>query len=247
MKDRKEPTISPLSADASDAPQSARSPERSTARARPAPPGPVSSRPVIVRSPLGGIALVTALVALGVCGFIGWQHRLVQHELGISASRLDSANQRLAELEKRLALSDDESSQSLTAVSSQVKENVIEIRKLWGVSYDTNRKTIAELEKQFTKLDASLTKLDGSTEQALEDLTGELKVLADLVQAQQSVIGRSEQWGSEQKNALEAISSKLSALESSLGERVKNNEEAIKAIDAFRLQVNRELLKLRGG
>ena len=188
-----------------------------------------------------------ALVALGVCGFIGWQHRLAQHELGISASRLDSANQRLAELEKRLALSDDESSQSLTAVSSQVKENVTEIRKLWGVSYDTNRKTIAELETQFTKLNASLTNLDGSTQQAYEDLTGELQVLADLVQAQQSVIGRSEQWVSEQKNALKAVSRKLGALESSLGERVKNNEEAIKAIDAFRLQVNRELLKLRGG
>lgn len=244
MNERREPTISPLGNDAQDEPRVTRSKEGE--RARPKAPPPVSSRPVVVRSPMGPLALLVALLACGGAGYLYWLHQQMQQTLTRANTEIETSQTRIAELERRLTLTGDEASQSLTTVSVQVKENTAEIRKLWGVAHDTNRKAIAELNTQYVSLNKTLQAQQSATQQALADVSSELKVLADLTEAQQSVVARADQWQTQQKQALEALAQKVQQLDA-LSRRIADNEEAIQAIDAFRLQVNRELLKLRGG
>jgi len=84
----------------------------------------------------------------------------------------------------------------------------------------------------------------------VSELTGELKVLSDLVEAQQTSIQSADQAVKSQVQNLAALTKKLEQLEQSdndLRKKVQAHEEAIKAVDAFRLQVNRELIRLKGG
>ena len=243
MNERREPTISSMGADSEPAQSRARGVQPN----RPNGPPPVSSRPVIVRSPVAPFALIVALLALGLGGFIYWQFTLAQKELALANANIASADARIADLEKRLMLSDDESTQSITVVQAKVVENSAEIRKLWGVAYDTNRKAIAELNEQFQAMQKSLKTSEAANQKALKDIAGELQVLGDLTEAQQTVIARSDQWMNQQKQSLEAVVTKVNTLDTQLSKRLKDNEDAIKAIDAFRVQVNRELIKLKGG
>ena len=66
-------------------------------------------------------------------------------------------------------------------------------------------------------------------------MQGELAVLSEVQESQQSALSQSRN-----------ISAQLQALKTDLSSRVNANEEAIKAIDAFRLQVNRQLLQMGG-
>lgn len=250
MNDRREPTISSLPLDKEEAPRSRAQaagqagPSRAGS-SRPA-PQPVSSRPKVVRSPLGPLALVVALAAAGFGGYVFWQLQQTQQSLAAATTALGGADARIAELEKRLMLSDDESTQSLAALQTNVKENASEIRKLWGVSYDRNRSAIAKLEESVTKVEKSIAGIDGKFKSALGEVAGEMRVLSELVDAQQAVINSADQSLKQQAVVVQNAMQKLDNLDA-LNKQVQRNEEAIEAIDAFRLQVNRELIKLGGG
>jgi DNA repair exonuclease SbcCD ATPase subunit len=250
MSERREPTISPLNLDKEEVARpratAATPPPKRTAP----PPPPVSGRPVVVRSRLAPLAFILALAAGGFAGFVYWQLQLSQQQVQKNAAALAAAEARVVELEKRLALSGDESSQSITALQANIKENASEIRKLWGVSNDRNRKAIAQLEERATALEKNLGGVDGRIKSAVSELTGELKVLSDLVEAQQTSIQSADQAVKSQVQNLAALTKKLEQLEQSdndLRKKVQAHEEAIKAVDAFRLQVNRELIRLKGG
>jgi chromosome segregation ATPase len=251
MSERREPTISTLPLD-KDETARARGPVATSAK--PAPPPPVSARPVVVRSPLGPLALLLALAAVCFAGYVFWQLQQAQQSMKVTAASLSAAEARVTELEQRLSLSDDESTQSITVLQANIKENTAEIRKLWGVTNDRNRKSIEQLEAKAAALEKSLGGVDDKIKTGLGavtgELTGELKVLSDLVEAHQTSIQSADQAVKSQAQSLAAANKKLEQLEqldAELRKKVEAHEEAIKAVDAFRLQVNRELLKLKGG
>lgn len=253
MTERREPTISSAPMDSREEPARARVQKNnplsgdSERKANRPPPTPVSARPVVVRSPLGPLALIFTLLVGLFAGFTYWsqtQNKQAQQQM---LAQLRLAEGRVSELEKRLMLSDDESTQSLTVIQAKVKENEAEVRKLWGVAYDRNRKAIIGLDESVDKLQKSLTALDGRTKKSLDEVIGEVSVVSELVEAQQSAINKADQVYRAQQASYSQLQQKLESLENDLRKKVLTNEEAIKAIDAFRLQVNRELLKLKGG
>lgn len=252
MTERKEPTISTSNAPLErEDPQRARAHNTTAAQqaTRPASgsrPPPVSSRPVASRSPLAPLALVVALLAAGFSGYLFWQLQHTQQSLLSSSQALARSDARITELESRLMLSDDESTQSLTVLQANVKENASEIRKLWGVAYDRNRTAISKLEESVDKLQKSMAGVDGKIKSALGEVAGEVRVLSELVDAQQAVINRVDKNVKEQASAIKAAVQKLDSLDA-ISKQVQMHDEAIKAIDAFRLQVNRELINLKGG
>lgn len=246
MTDRREPTISSLPPEQD---------EPSRTRSRPAHSGssggagggggggrsnppPVASRPVVVRSPLGPLALLIALLAVGGSGYLYWLLLEAQDALAQSRDQMQQTQERVLSLESRLESSDDESTQSLTALQVRVRENESEIRKLWGVANDRNRKAIAALEESVNQLTTRLAAAEG-VKATLQGMTGEVAVLTELVGAQQSAISGATQASQQQGQTLQSLLQRLDELEG----RVGNNEEAITAIDAFRVQVNRQLLQ----
>lgn len=256
MSERREPTISTLPLD-KDEPLRGRAQaavaQPSAHSARPVPP-PVSARPVVVRSKLAPLALLLALAAAGFAGYLYLQLQQAQQVLQKTNATLTAAEARVTELEQRLALSDDESTQSITVLQANIKENSAEIRKLWGVTNDRNRKAIAQLEEKVAALEKNAGSVDDKIKAALTaaltEVTGEIKVLSDLVEAQQSSINSADQSYKSQAQSISGLNKKLEQLEqldSELRKKIASHDEAIKAIDAFRVQVNRELIQLKGG
>lgn len=233
VKERKEPTISAIKPEQDEI---ARHRQRNKA-SRASSALPYSSRPVVVRSKLAPLALLLAMAAVAIAGYACWQ--LISAQVF-----LQSAEARIAELEGRLELSDDESAQSVTALQAKLKWADSEIRKLWGVSYDRNRKAIAANKKALDSIAAQNKKI----QQAIKNYGAELKLVNDLIEAQQNALSQGEQVQQQLQSQLQSLTNRVQALaelETSLKNRIAANEQAIEAIDAFRRSVNRDLLQLK--
>ncbi len=252
MSDRHEPTISSLPLDKGEAQNRADTPRNRASNpasgySNTRPQAPAATRTVTVRSPLGPIALVIALAALAGSGYLFWQTRQAQEKFEASLAHLTATEERVVELESKLSMAGDESTQSMTVLQANVKENASEIRKLWGVSNDRNRKAIEELKATSTRLSKSVQEIDSNHKKNRDDLSGEIKVIADLVGAQQSAIAKVDrEFASQSKNITSQLE-KMTSLETDMRRRMTATEEAIRSIDAFRAQVNREILQLKEG
>lgn len=255
--ERKEPTLGGAAPESYEPESGARRARPAAGNTRPAKSSASKPSPVQKAAPsrLGGLALLVAVAALGGSGFLAWQ-------LQQSQEALATADSRLVALEQKFELSDDESSQSVTALQAKLKWADAEIRKLWGVSYDTNRKNISAHKAKLASLEKSLgavsktakaTKTTAATAQnQLSKLQVEFNELS-----QQNVAGTAKfdsalagldsqrkllQQSTDDVNRLKQ---QLAKLNLDLNSRVKDNEEAIDAIDKHRLTVNRELSQIK--
>lgn len=249
MTERREPTISNASS-----PRHLPEDPLGTVPIRTAKPAPVKA----ASSPLAPFAILLAFAALGLGGFCFWQMVQFQQVTAQAALTQQASEARIAELEKRLSATGETSEQSLAALQAKLATNSQEITKLWAANNEVKTKLSASLEQviasvteklQATSKDADSKSKAAVTEAkaALSDLQSEVKVLQDLVEAHQSALGKEEDARKDQSAKIAEIAKKLKALDTDLSERMRNNENAIESIDAFRLQVNREILKLKGG
>ncbi len=238
VQSRREPTISSSDFSApleDDVPQRVAGGKR---RSQPAPPPSAKGG-----SGLAVFAFLVGVIGVGAGGFAIWTVQALTQELS-------SAEGRIAELEKRLTLSDDEASQSVTALQANLKQavkdigtNESEIRKLWDTR-NVNRKAIAQ---NGDSLKAATTNIEKSVASLQTDLAARNKALADDVKAlgeTSASLGRQLANVRDQLQALDGASQKL-ALVDQLSGRVRSNEEAIEAIDAYRLNINRQLVELQ--
>ncbi len=245
--ERKEPTIGSIVPDKDDIKSQQQRINKATPRARPVSPAPAPK----ASGSLGTLALVVAIAALGGSGFLAWK-------LQQSQQNLVAAEGRILELEKRLELSDDESSQSVTAIRAKLKWADSEIRKLWGVSYDTNRKGIKANKDKLASLDKSLGQLKTSAANAGKKADSASKQAASQQSAIDSIrasakdnvarIAKIEGAVNSQRQQLQTAvdaANRASRLSTDLIVRVQANEEAIEAIDAYRRNINRDLLQLQ--
>lgn len=245
VQKRREPTISSSDFSApldDDSPQRVGGGQTPRRQGKPAPPPP----PAKGGSGMAVFAFLIAAVGLGVGGFAVWKNQEI-------TKQLTSATTRIAALEKRLTLSDDESTQSVTALQANlvqavkdVSTNESEIRKLWDTR-NVNRKAIVangtKAEKAAAQLQQEIKTLDQTVVSVKKEqggLTGQLKEMAESSDSIDRQIAKLRTQVAE----LDGAASKLSIVDQ-LGSRVRNNEEAIEAIDAYRLNINRQLVELQ--
>jgi chromosome segregation ATPase len=240
VKERKEPTVS-----------STLSNNDGLGNKRPAnPQRPQSPRQQVIIKKQSSFLLwftfLLTLVAVAVAGYTFW--------LLFNSQQLISEQQiRINELENKLLLSDDESSQSLTALTANVKgldkdikKALSEVDKLWSTR-NVNKKAITEAEKAFK------SDLQKQT-QSVASLQEKLKSLSSLQQRsseQELLIQSLRERTSELSNTLSALSkvskqnSTAAKSISSLKSKVNSYDEAIESFDKFRLTVNRDILLLK--
>ena len=193
-----------------------------------------------------GLNLMLALLVAGlvVAGwFIANQHQLLVEE----ALALEDAKGRIAVLEDRLRVTDEALTETGQTTNEQINFWESEIRKLWGVTNDRNKKWIKENEAALAKLGKSLTAL----ELADKEVKGALGRHESAFAQQQSMLDQltsieiqMQQVQRSQRDLVDKVNSaqqSVAGLQSGLTNRVRENEQAVAAIDAYRQQLNSRL------
>ena len=137
-----------------------------------------------------GLYALLGLAVLGV-GVLGWFAFQAQTELDALKSQDQSASVRLAEIETRLQITDEDRSRADTEIEGQIDFWEDEIRKLWALANERNRNWIVEnqnnlkgqqsrlgeLSNQLSELNASLARVEAGLENQRE-ITGRIDVLS---------------------------------------------------------------------
>ncbi len=250
MNERREPTISAYSPSKEDSsrPQGSqaggKSPRPQQKRSSANSP---AARPVVTKSRMAPFAFLVALIAVGASGFSYWQLMNAQKLLA-------SADLRIAALESKFEMSDDETTASAQTMQAKLKWADSEIRKLWGVAYDTNRKAIESNKSSIAKAaqvaNSAKSTVDAKVKKLTQSLGGEISLVSELVDAQQNTMTAIETQNQQLTRDNQTLVDKLNILDSNrkeLERRIQTNEHAIEAIDAFRRNVNQQLLQIQGG
>jgi chromosome segregation ATPase len=196
-----------------------------------------------------GIGAVLAVLIAGLA-LSGW-FILEQHQrLEAEGEALASARARLDALEDRLRTTDEALTETGATTSEQINFWESEIRKIWAVVNDRNKKWIEENRASIEGLRTSLATLETSTrefqgtlgrheaafarqQQVVDQLTNIEVQIQQLVRSQRDVVDR-----------VNAAQQSVASLQSGLANRVKETEQAVSAIDAYRLQLNSRLADL---
>lgn len=247
--ERREPTLSSSSTppDRDEPPMSRQSiesreaREQRSVRTRAAPPSAPASNGLAI------FALLLALAGVGIGGYFGWQ--LIE-----TRAQLVASDARIADLENRLSMSSDESSQSLTQVDAKLKWADSEIRKLWGVSNDVNRKAIAANGEKIAGLTKDLATVKKTADEAKATVAGLPPQIAASKTAMDASVAKIESalgGLTEQRKRIQDLTEQLDRTEAQLANlraleaKVRTNEEAIAAIDAYRRSLNRDILQIK--
>jgi chromosome segregation ATPase len=261
--ERKEPTFSGSSSTPSNPtaePNFRSKPDsfdaQSPPRARPKASEPTPN----TASPMTGFALFLVVVSLAFSGYIYVQLQDTQ-------ALLVQASGKIHGLEQQLSLSDDESTQSVTALQgvikkqqASLKDTDLEVRKLWDTR-NVNKNAIAANQKLIKTAQASVNKLNpvvadvvklkqtvssqaAKTSDLLSKINANAKTLASFsadFERQKTVI-------EQQKITLRELFDSNRKSENDLLDikgKFKATEEAIESIDAFRKNTNSQLWKLK--
>jgi len=139
--------------------------------------------------------------------------------------------QRISFLEEEISSMKAVNEESIDSLQEQTKFIDKEIRKLWDLSNKRNRKNIDSLTIQLIEVKTSFEKLFKSNNSILAKQRARALEIAKLEKVQAD---------------LKIKLTNLNALSESsdISEKLKSQEEAIAAFDAYRKQVNRALLEL---
>jgi len=196
-----------------------------------------------------GINLILAVLIAGlvIAGwFIANQHQLLTAE----KRALDAAESRIAVLEDRLRVTDETLMDSEEDTQETIGFWETEIRKLWAVSNDRNRKWIKDNETTLGKLQQTLSAIEASNRE-LGASVGRHEVA---FKQQQTIIDQLtsmeisiQQLAGTQRDIVDkvnAASQSVASLNAGLTSRVAENEQAVASIDAYRVQVNTRLANI---
>lgn len=244
VNERKEPTFSASSGASANTAQS----NSKRAAARPAQPK------VVIQKQSSGFLWFTFLIALATAAGVGY----IFLQLQTSQQTISAQQERIDELENKLLLTGDESTQSLTVLTSNlktldkdVKLAMSEVDKLWATR-KANLKEIAkveassskELKEGLSKVSSSIDTLESNFKQpiaALEQRTGEQELLIQSLRERLAEQNKATQSLSSQIKQFTSATKKVNAIST----KVDGYEETIRSFDKFRITTNRDLLLLK--
>lgn len=159
------------------------------------------------------------------------------------SQRHDSLQQRFEDLESRFSSTDESVTQSGAALQlniskqgDELKKHWSEIRKLWGVTNDINKKKIEKNQKDISFLANkrnSLETMIAKESKSLKALSASyLAINADMEAINNSLQGQADE--------LDLLQTSIKQIDRD----IKNNMEAVKSMEAFRRQINQKIYQL---
>jgi methyl-accepting chemotaxis protein len=195
---------------------------------------------------LSGIGLVASLlIAVSACAW-AWQLQERLTQAGFERERFEK---RIADLEDRLADTDEGMSQNAAVQAAKIRELDSEVRKLWDNVWARSKERLGKLEASEKRFASAIAANSKTIEATRSDLSSALTDIAQLTR----VAGDMERLVTSSRNSqveIERVADALNAIElelARLGKRVGGNEESIQAINAFRQSTNASINQLRAG
>lgn len=229
---------------------------------RPATVGNGAAAPVAGGAPRKskfGVVVLSLIVcflgmALAGLGAFSWQQsqsqQLLQQRFDEIALRLESTDESLSQSGAALVMKLNKQQESLDTLWTEVK-------KLWGVANDRNKKAIAALELANTDISKEIKKIQ-QAETSLQ--SGVKKVQAELVSissASLAVSAQNDDFATQLQNLearLKSLSGESLALQKLIeknrqaqSQRFEDLEQGVKSMDAFRKQTNEKFNRLQSG
>ena len=182
----------------------------------------LSTRKIFASSQVPPRSLVIPFILLGFSVFFFYWF---YNGLSLQQNNLNQINSRLIDIEESFQSQSNFAEERVGSILQDIKLLNSEVRKLWDLSNKRNKKNIALLENQVNEI----TEVTNSNLKDFELITSKLEKL------------------NESMFELQGRIAKLSSLELSAGiydQKFNNLNEAINAIDAYRLQINQRLLEI---
>ena len=182
----------------------------------------LSTRKIFASSQVPPRSLVIPFILLGFSVFFFYWF---YNGLSLQQNNLNQINSRLIDIEESFQSQSNFAEERVGSILQDIKLLNSEVRKLWELSNKRNKKNIALLENQVNEI----TEVTNSNLKDFELITGKLEKL------------------NESMFELQGRIAKLSSLELNAGiydQKFNNLNEAINAIDAYRLQINQRLLEI---
>ena len=182
----------------------------------------LSTRKIFASSQVPPRSLVIPFTLLGFSVFFFYWF---YNGLSLQQNNLNQINSRLIDIEESFQSQSNFAEERVGSILQDIKLLNSEVRKLWDLSNKRNKKNIALLENQVNEI----TEVTNSNLKDFELITGKLEKL------------------NESMFELQGRIAKLSSLELNAGiydQKFNNLNEAINAIDAYRLQINQRLLEI---
>ena len=182
----------------------------------------LSTRKIFASSQVPPRSLVIPFILLGFSVFFFYWF---YNGLSLQQNNLNQINSRLIDIEESFQSQSNFAEERVKSILQDIKLLNSEVRKLWDLSNKRNKKNIALLENQVNEI----TEATNSNLKDFELITAKLEKL------------------NESMFELQGRIAKLTSLELNAGiydQKFNNLNEAINAIDAYRLQINQRLLEI---
>ncbi|MBJ7549470.1 hypothetical protein [Marinomonas ostreistagni] len=207
-------------------------------RLNPPPARPASANATISQAPVKktSLAFVYFLMLLIVSAIAGGGYWLWLENQKLRSELLGARSQ-IQDLDSQLVAADVSNSKQGETVEERLANHESEIRKLWGISYDRNRKAISVNDQEIEQLENKLAELrdvvstqgkrvaiqadtfndvENGYNRMLKTLAEMEKGIADQAQSVQQTRGEVVAQINEQKSATQSVTSQVSGLESQL-------------------------------
>lgn len=213
-----------------------------------------SGRPGVPRqSKFNGLLVFVIVLMVAIMAVGGYTLFELQKELARSNELLSQSQSSISELDARLAATGTDVSRTMEDLESQVSTNFSEIDKLWSLAHRKNlpdiQKNAHDLEKLQVNLDGKISSLDTNMKSLSAQVDITLNEMREIKQQFDSgdegvieQVTRLRNHVQEQAVVQEANKRNMAVLNN----RLKEIDEAITAIDQHRVQVNKQLLELKG-
>lgn len=220
-------------------------------------------------SGLSGVLILLVIAAFAVFGWYSWQQQQeidrLSARLGDASGFMDQSKLLIARLEGKLSETGEVLAETGTSAEKKLAFLDSEMRKLWGVSNDRNKKSIEEnqaalasLETQLDKLQKSYSAETKSLKQDLLAVTSEMKEVLKLAQSFESKVNGVANQISAFRADQESINSSMKnqlAQQKQLVEGFKNDTKSylerlakvdlsLESINASRRQLNERVVDM---
>lgn len=202
------------------------------------------------------VRIMLTLLTLAIGGGAGLAYTIYEENL----RRLDQANRRIMDLENRLAMVGDSAEETALNIVERVDFNFSEIDKLWAARNLTNR-NVTDLTGRVANTETRSQENLTSIEETNQRLVQTTNMVEDARRDVAALRGEGEQTSQRltrldgQVQNLQGVAQELVNLRATidttgdvsggLDQRLRRVEEAVEAIDAYRLQSNQAMQRLQ--